>query len=71
MSRNVLRAGLIPLHIMHHASRGEIYGQEMIVELRRHRYKIGPGTLYPMLHRLEARGFLRLREEPSGRILRR
>jgi DNA-binding PadR family transcriptional regulator len=71
MSRNVLRAGLIPLHIMHHASQGEIFGQEMIDELRHHGYRIGPGTLYPMLHRLEARGFLRMREERSGRVLRR
>jgi len=71
MSDNSLRAGLIPLHLMYHAVKEEIYGQGMIDELRRHGYKIGPGTLYPMLHRLEERGYLRVREARSGRIMRR
>jgi DNA-binding PadR family transcriptional regulator len=43
----------------------------MIDELREHGYRIGPGTLYPMLHRLEERGFLRVREERRGRTMRR
>ena len=71
MKDNPLLAGLIPLHIMYHAAEGEIFGQGMIEELRRHGYKIGPGTLYPMLHRLEERGFLRVREERLGRTMRR
>lgn len=71
MSQNPLRAGLIPLHVLHHAVEGEIYGQGMIDELRHHGYKIGPGTLYPMLHRLEERGYLRVREERTGRTMRR
>jgi DNA-binding PadR family transcriptional regulator len=28
----------------------------MIEELRRHGYRISPGTLYPMLHALERKG---------------
>jgi DNA-binding PadR family transcriptional regulator len=71
MSHNPLRAGLIPLHVLHHAVEGEIYGQGMIDELRHHGYKIGAGTLYPMLHRLEERGYLRVREERTGRTMRR
>lgn len=71
MNKNPLRAGLIPLHILHHAVEGEVFGQGMIEELRRHGYSIGPGTLYPMLHRLEERGYLRVREERSGRTMRR
>jgi len=71
VSNNPLRAGLIPLHIMYHAAKGEIFGQEMIDELREHGYHIGPSTLYPMLHRLEERGFLRVREERAGRTMRR
>jgi DNA-binding PadR family transcriptional regulator len=71
VTQNPLRAGLVPLHILYHAVRGEIYGQEMIDELRRHGYKLGPGTLYPMLHRLEERGYLRVREERNGRVMRR
>lgn len=71
MNRNPLRAGLIPLHILHHAAEAEVFGQGMIDELRRHGYSIGPGTLYPMLHRLEERGYLRVREERNGRTMRR
>lgn len=68
---NELLAGLIPLHIMHHAAKEEIYGQWMMDELREHGYRTGPGTLYPMLHRLEERGYLRAREERMGRTMRR
>lgn len=71
MNRNPLLAGLIPLHLLHHAVQQEIFGQEMLDELRRHGYSIGPGTLYPMLHRLEERGYLRVREERTGRTMRR
>jgi DNA-binding PadR family transcriptional regulator len=71
VSDNPLLGGLIPLHVLYHAARKEIYGQGMMDELRRHGYRIGPGTLYPMLHRLEARGYLRVREERHGRTLRR
>jgi DNA-binding PadR family transcriptional regulator len=71
VNQNPLRAGLIPLHILYHAAKGDIYGQGMIDELRRHGYKVGPGTLYPMLHRLEERGYLRVREERDGRVMRR
>jgi DNA-binding PadR family transcriptional regulator len=71
VTQNPLRAGLVPLHILYHAVREEIYGQAMIDELRRHGYKVGPGTLYPLLHRLEERGYLRVREERNGRVMRR
>jgi PadR family transcriptional regulator, regulatory protein PadR len=71
MNKNPLLAGLIPLHILHHAAEGEIFGQGMIDELRHHGYSIGPGTLYPMLHRLEERGYLRVREERQGSAMRR
>jgi transcriptional regulator, PadR family len=56
--RELLR-GLIQLHLLHHAAQEEIYGLAMIEELRRHGYRIGPGTLYPLLHRMTARGWLR------------
>ena len=53
-----LYSGLIRLHVLHHASEEPIYGQGMIDELRRHGYHIGPGTLYPILHGLEGKGYL-------------
>jgi DNA-binding PadR family transcriptional regulator len=53
--------GFIRVHILHHAAREPIFGLEMIEELRRHGYSIGPGTLYPILHGLESAGALRSR----------
>lgn len=59
--------GLIHLHVLHHASEEDVYGLGLIEELRRHGYSIGPGTLYPLLHRLTERGYLRERASESGR----
>jgi PadR family transcriptional regulator, regulatory protein PadR len=47
------------VHILHHAAEGPIYGQRIADELRRHGYNISPGTLYPLLRRMEANGWLR------------
>jgi DNA-binding PadR family transcriptional regulator len=65
-----LFTGLIRLHILHHASEGEFYGQWMIRELARHGYRLSPGTLYPMLHGLQRRGYLISRREQTGRTFR-
>jgi DNA-binding PadR family transcriptional regulator len=32
----------------------------MMEELARHGYRLGPGTMYPLLHRMESRGWLKL-----------
>jgi PadR family transcriptional regulator, regulatory protein PadR len=66
-----LLKGLIRLHILHHASKAPFYGQWMIHELARHGYTLSPGTLYPMLHSLEQRGYLKSKNERSGRTFRR
>jgi DNA-binding PadR family transcriptional regulator len=55
--------GFVRLHILHHAVVEPIYGVEMIAELGRHGYKLSPGTLYPILHDLEAAGYLRSTDE--------
>ena len=39
----------------------------MIEELRRHGYRLSPGTLYPMLRGMEKKGYLRSVEKRSGR----
>jgi PadR family transcriptional regulator, regulatory protein PadR len=65
-----LYSGMIRLHILHRAEKEMIFGLGMAEELARHGYKISPGTLYPILHGLE-RGYLRSREERSGRSIRR
>ena len=71
MKHQDLLKGLIRLHILHHASEGEFYGQWMIHELARHGYTLSPGTLYPMLHGLERRGYLKSKTERAGRTFRR
>ena len=40
-----LYAGLIRLHVLHHAVKEPIYGLAMIEELARHGYKLSAGTL--------------------------
>ena len=47
------------IHILHHAAERGIYGQWMLEELHHHGYRLSPGTLYPMLARMAARGWLR------------
>ena len=71
MKHQELLAGLIRLHVLHLAVESEIYGQWMIEELARHGYRIGPGTLYPLLHGLEKKGYLKSRQKRSGGRLRR
>lgn len=66
-----LLAGLVRLHILHHAAEHEIYGQWMIDELARHGYKLSPGTLYPMLHAMERKGYLSCRRLREGRTVRK
>ena len=64
-------AGLIRIHILYHACQGPIFGLGMIEELQRHGYRLSAGTLYPLLHRLEKRGYLRSQGVRSGRTIRR
>lgn len=66
-----LYAGLIRLHILHHAAHEPIFGLGIIEELARHGYKLSAGTLYPVLHGLEQKGYLRSSEERNGRWARK
>ena len=54
------------VHILHHAAEGPVVGQWMLNELRRHGYDVSPGTLYPLLNRMEQRGWLRCERDPAG-----
>ncbi len=71
MADKDLYVGLIRLHVLHHAARESIYGGWIIEELRRHGYQLSPGTLYPMLHGLERKGYLKSRQEDAGKRARR
>jgi DNA-binding PadR family transcriptional regulator len=66
-----LYSGLMRLHILHHAAEGPIFGLGMLEELARHGYRISPGTLYPLLHGLEKKGYLTAKQEREGKSLRK
>lgn len=74
MSDKLLRdfyLGFIRIHILYHANQSEVYGAELMKELSRHGYSIGPGTLYPILHALEEKEYLiSERKVESGRTRR-
>jgi DNA-binding PadR family transcriptional regulator len=53
-----LYIGLVRMHVLHHAAKESVFGQGMIEELGRHGYRLGPGTMYPLLHSMERRGWL-------------
>lgn len=50
--------GFVRVHLLHHASRGPVYGVSFIEGLAPHGYYLSPGTVYPLLHRMEAVGYL-------------
>jgi PadR family transcriptional regulator len=54
------------VHILHHAGEAPVHGQWILTELRRHGYEISPGTLYPLLKRMERLGWLRCKADPNG-----
>jgi PadR family transcriptional regulator PadR len=50
--------GFIKIHVLYHTSKGPLYGLSILEELPRHGYEVSPGTIYPLLHGLEADGYL-------------
>ncbi|WP_432404702.1 PadR family transcriptional regulator [Wukongibacter sp. M2B1] len=63
--------GFIQIHILYHAKNESIYGTWMIKELEEHGYKISPGTLYPLLNRMEREGLLcKTEKNVDGRIIK-
>lgn len=63
--------GFIKVHILHHASKERIFGQDFSDELRNHGFQISYGTLYPIFHKLEEQGYLKSEtENVSGKIRR-
>ena len=62
-----LLSGFVRLHVLHHAVKEPVVGFWMMEELRRHGYRLSSGTLYPLLHGLEERGYLRSSPKRAGR----
>jgi PadR family transcriptional regulator, regulatory protein PadR len=58
VEREILRP-LWKVHILHHAQEGPVVAHWMLEELREHGYAVSPGTLYPLLERMEKLGWLR------------
>jgi DNA-binding PadR family transcriptional regulator len=65
-----IRLAFWKLHILHHAAEGPVYGLWMIEELAEHGHRLSPGTLYPVLARMEANGWLRAAPTHSRRARR-
>ncbi len=67
VNREMLLA-LWKIHILHHAAEdaGGVVGNWMLEELRHHGYEVSPGTLYPMLARMERFGWLK-GDRPAGK----
>src|ERR1700722_8536784 len=59
--------GFVRLHILHHAAQEPLVGFWMIEELRRHGYEMSPGTIYPLLHSLQKKGYLSVEVKREGR----
>jgi DNA-binding PadR family transcriptional regulator len=53
-------------HVLHHAEAGPVYGLWLLEELAEHGHRLSPGTLYPMLARMERNGWLRARPGAGG-----
>jgi DNA-binding PadR family transcriptional regulator len=71
MDDKSLYSGLIRLHILHHADEEPLCGVWIAEELAHHGYKLSAGTLYPILHGLEKKGYLRSHQERNGKSGRR
>jgi DNA-binding PadR family transcriptional regulator len=71
MDHHDLLSGQVRLHILHHAAEHPVDSQWMIDELARHDYRRSPGTLYPMLSKMERDGYLTSKTEREGRTSRK
>jgi DNA-binding PadR family transcriptional regulator len=65
LTREIL-LGFWKVHILHHAAQEPVVGQWILAELRRHGYDVSPGTLYPLLRRMERNGWLAGRSDTAA-----
>lgn len=62
-----IRLALWKIHILHHAAGEPVYGLWLLEELAEHGHRLSPGTLYPVLARMEANGWLRSTGTQTGK----
>lgn len=48
-----LELAFIKIHILYHADKEAVFGVGLMEELARHGYAVSPGTLYPILSKME------------------
>lgn len=70
MDRDFLR-GFVKLYALWRASKGEIYGVEIMQEMKELGFNLSPGTLYPALRALLAERDLKLIERKVGGRIRK
>jgi DNA-binding PadR family transcriptional regulator len=51
--------GLVRVHILHAAEAGPVSGVELSSQFAAAGHRLGPGTLYPLLHGMEKAGWLK------------
>jgi len=61
-----IELAFIKIHILYHADKENVFGIGLMQELAEHGYMIGPGTLYPILNKLETDGFLVSEKQTVG-----
>ena len=66
-----LLLGFVKIHVLHHAEQEAIYGVGIAAELARHGYNLSLGTLYPLLHNMEAANFLQREDRIVGGKVRK
>lgn len=69
LGREVLLS-LWKVHILHHAEEHGIYGHWILEELASHGYRVSPGTIYPLLERMERNGWLRSKSATGAKTRR-
>ena len=66
MENKILRKmflAFMRIHILYHAKKEPFFGLWMIDELKSHGYEVSSGTIYPILHSMEADGILSSEEK--------
>lgn len=58
--------GFIKIHVLYHAEKAGFCGADMMEELKKHGYQIGPGTLYPTLHKMQQDGYLQSKKRTKN-----
>ena len=63
--------GFIKLYALWRASKGETFGVQIMDEMRALGFKVGPGSLYPILHKLLEEKDVTLTERLVGGKIRK